>query len=321
MEKFSKIDLGLPEFLPFVPFYTGHSQTLLGHLVPSKTEEDEFRSHILKLPDGDEIHLLYKDLNSEVTLSVYHGLGGDAGADYIRRTARVASQFGWNIILVNHRKASPLARAERTYHSGRGDDASAVINWAREQFPGTKQVAVGFSMSGSILLNLVCGRYGLYKPDFAVVVNAPLKLSNAATLLSRGFSKIYDLRFYLILKSILQKEGDEKLPTFGRTFDIDERFTSRINGFKNAEDYYEKCSSYNYLSNIDVPTFVLSSFDDPFIDVNDYLQAKWSSCVHLTLARHGGHMGYFSKNKDPRYGRRWLDLYLESVFKKIKDLL
>lgn len=174
-------------------------------------------------------------------------------------------------------------------------------------------------MSGSILLNLLTGRSGSEQPDFAVVVNAPLNLEASTRLLTKGFSKIYDLRFYWRLrKMIQQKGGDFVIPSIGKTRDIDELYTAPVNGFRNAADYYEQCSTYKYVSQIKTPTFVLSTYDDPFIDVQDYLLADWSESTQVRLLRAGGHIGYFSKMKDPMYGHRWLDCYMESVLKLVR---
>lgn len=317
---FSEIDLKLSSFEPIVPIWTGHTQTIIGHIVPSETTPLDLTQEVLILDDGDELFLEYLDQKSEFTVSIYHGLAGDSSADYVRRSGELAFELGWNIILVNHRGAHEKARAIKTYHSGRGEDAAAVIKWCRNKFSGSRQIALGFSMSGSILLNLLTGRYGTEQPDFAIVVNAPLNLKSAAENLSVGLSKIYDYRFYLTLKALIQKKTKMKMPLLARTIDIDEMYTSQVNGFKNADDYYKQCSAGKYLNNIKTRTFVLSAFDDPFIDVSDYVNGNWSSSVHLTLLKHGGHMGYFDRKKDPKYGRRWLDQYLGSVFEKIRNL-
>ena len=313
--QFKKIDLNLQTFVPLLPIATGHSQTILGHIVPSKTSLLPLKEHILKLPDGDELLLQYIDRKSKRTLSLYHGLAGDSTADYIRRSADLAGELGWNVVMVNHRAAHPKAKALKTYHSGRGEDASAVIEWSKKTFPDSVQIALGFSMSGSILLNLLTERYGHVQPDVAVVVNAPLDLGDASMRLSQGLSKVYDWRFYVILKRLIEERGETfNLPKLGKTIDIDNAYTSKMNGFLDAHDYYKQCSTYSHLDKIKTETFVLSSHDDPFIDVSFYLSAKWSDKVHLTLQKFGGHMGYFSRNKDPKYGRRWLDHYLGSVF-------
>ena len=313
--QFSRIELPLKKFEPIFKFNSGHTQTILGHILPSKTKKYDFVEHVLDLPDGDSLFLQYVDRKSKTTVSIFHGLAGNSESDYMRRTADVASAKGWNIILVNHRGAHPKANAVKTYHSGRGDDASAVLSWAKKRFVGSRQIAVGFSMSGSILLNLITGKIGTEMPDFAVVVNAPLDLHDAALKLSKGLSKIYDIRFYYLLKELIEKRGLKfELPPIGRTYDVDDAYTSKINGFENAVDYYNKCSTYKHLDKINVKTFILSSEDDPFISHLNYQSAAWNENTHVTLIKHGGHMGYINKTKDEKYGRRWLDHYLDTVF-------
>ncbi len=311
-------DTRLKKFEPFFSFWTGHSQTILGHIVPSEDFHSKFRSEILTLPDGDQLQLEWLAGEKPFTLSLYHGLGGNARADYIRRAANIAIELGWNVVLVNHRGALDHIYSKLSYHSGRGEDAEAVILWAREKFPDTKHVALGFSMSGSILLNLLSKRYGTEQPDFAVIVNAPLNLGRSSRLLTKGFSKIYDFRFYQLLKKIIVKKEKINLPLLGRTLDLDEAYTAKVNGFLNRDDYYEKCSVGNYVQMIVTPAFILTAEDDPFVDIADYYKAQWPSHIELTINKHGGHMGYFSKKADPKYGRRWLDVYLRSVFEKIQ---
>lgn len=318
--EFSKIDLKLNPFVPLMPLSTGHTQTVLGHIIPSRFPSLKMTEQILSLADGDELLLEYADHNSAHTISIYHGLAGDSQADYVQRSAGLAQKLGWNIILVNHRGANPKAQAKKTYHSGRGEDAEAVLKWAGARFPGTKQIALGFSMSGSILLNLLTRRSGSIQPDYAIVVNSPLDLARCAHLLTVGFSKVYDYRFYMILKKLIQSKEQISLPFLARTTDIDQLYTSKVNGFSDAEDYYRKCSTLKYVGQIETRTFVLAAHDDPFVDVKDYLRADWNANVHLTFKKHGGHMGYFANKKDPKYGHRWLDHYLESVFEKIKVL-
>ncbi|MFZ3230424.1 MAG: thioesterase [Pseudobdellovibrio sp.] len=312
--------LDLRPFKPIIPVWTGHSQTVLGHLIPSDKILKTFEKHTLTLADGDQLLLKYKNNNSKFTLSVYHGLGGNADSDYMRRSANLGLQLGWNVVLVNHRLASNEVKASKSYHSGRGEDAEAVLDWCKEKFIDSKQVAIGFSMSGSILLNLLARRSGKRSPDYAIVVNAPLKLESASKLLTKNFSKIYDIRFYLMLKKIVQSQDSIKLPFIGSTMDIDDIYTSLKNGFKDRHDYYHQCSSWAYLNQINTPLFVLSSEDDPFVDIETYRTAHWPNQAHITISKFGGHMGYIDKLKSADFGRRWLDHYLMTVMKKITNL-
>lgn len=316
---FSSLDLKLKEFSPLIPVWTGHSQTILGHLIPSELVKDDLKSHILTVADGDQLYIEYIDRNSDYTLSIFHGLAGHGRSDYMRRSANLAAALNWNVVLVNHRLAHPAAKAKKSYHSGRGDDAAAVIEWARTRFKKKcTQVALGFSMSGSILLNLLTKRYGHHQPDFAICVNAPLKLDRSSDLLSKGFSKIYDIRFYFLLKKLIGKNEKIKFPFLGRTIDIDRLYTSQKNGFKDSQDYYQQCSTWLYLSKIKTKTFVLTAMDDPFVDFENYSTAAWPTSVHRTFLKSGGHMGYISKTKIAENGFRWLDYYLHTVLLQIQ---
>lgn len=319
--KLSNLKLVLKEFNPYWPVLTSHTQTLLSHFVPTVTPERPWTQHTIKLPDGDEILVDYINNESNVTLSVYHGLSGNSESDYMRRTAEIGLANGWNVVLVNHRGVHPNAHAKQTYHSGRSEDTSAVIEWARKHFVGSKQVAVGYSMGGTILLNLLTDRRGGQQPDFGIVVNAPLKLEKTSRRLSLGLSRIYDFRFYFKLRRLVKTRKNIILPRFGTLYEFDDAYTSVANGFRNASDYYTQCSVFDYLGQIKTRTFVLSSFDDPFIDVQDYLSANWNENTNVTLLKYGGHMGYYSRDIDSKYGRRWLDHYLESVFNQIKTMI
>lgn len=327
--KLGELDLNLKPCEPYLKFWTGHSQTLIGHLIPSDDLFFRPETAVIDLADKDQLVVSFYQGSQPWTLSLYHGLGGSAHADYMRRSANIAFQMGWNVVLVNHRGVVDPTVTGKTYHSGRGEDAETVLQWARQRFPQTKQVALGFSMSGSILLNLLTRRHGQEQPDFAVVVNAPLNLDSASKLLSTGFSKIYDYRFYLMLKKMIlgfQEQSSvgfssvASLPFLAPTRYIDEVYTSKANGFLSALDYYQKCSTWNVLDKIQTPTFVLTAVDDPFIDVQDYYRGRWSQAVHLTVQQYGGHMGYYARQVQPWSGFRWLDYYLQTIFQKIVEL-
>lgn len=324
----SKIQLNLADLQPIFKFETGHSQTLLAHFLPTPIFVEEFEIQYLKFSDGDQCGLkIYENKSKNkknIVISLYHGLAGDHKSDYIQRTARVAFDLGWTVVMVDHRGAGVAeGLAKLPYHSGRGADISDVLLYLKNRFPNHVQIANGFSMSGSILLNLICGRYGQIKPDYAVVVNAPIDLKDAAESLTKGLSKLYDFRFYQKLKSDIKKNYNTVLPITGSTHNIDDLFTSKKSGFTDKNDYYEKCSTYKYIENIQTPTFVLTAMDDPFVSFDKYKKLNWPDCVHVTYSKYGGHMGYYSKIELNHYGvdfkKRWMDQYLDSVFRKIEE--
>ncbi len=319
MVNLSQVKLDLRPFVPILKIETAHSQTILGHVIKSKNFNEPHRQMFLTLPDGDQMSLKIfenKSANKKsAVVTVFHGLAGDHTSDYVQRTAQVAFDLGYSVVTVDHRGAG-LAEgmAKKPYHSGRGEDASEVSLKLREIFPNEKQIFIGFSLSGSVVLNLVTQRYGQHLPDYAVVVNAPINLQKASDHLINGFSRLYDLRFYFMLRKLIRKtEPQIGLPIVSNTRLIDDLFTSIKSGFVDSADYYTQCSTYKYLDRIAVPTFVLTSKDDPFIAFDDYKAASWNDKTHTTFIDHGGHMGYISKHKSGPFGRRWLDDYLHKV--------
>ena len=74
-------------------------------------------------------------------------------------------------------------------------------------------------------------------------------------------------------------------------------YTAPAHGFKDAEDYYIKNSSKQFLAKITKPTLLLNALDDTFL--NDecfpFEIAKENKYLFLETPKHGGHVGFNSK--------------------------
>ncbi|MEZ4749818.1 MAG: hypothetical protein R3B54_04090 [Bdellovibrionota bacterium] len=67
---------------------------------------------------------------------LFHGLGGSAEADYMQRTARTCLELGLSVVRVNHRGCGEgEGLATEPYHSGRGEDIAAALEFTRKRFP------------------------------------------------------------------------------------------------------------------------------------------------------------------------------------------
>ena len=75
---------------------------------------------------------------------------------------------------------------------------------------------------------------------------------------------------------------------------LDEAFTAPLHGFRDAQDYYARCSSRRFLPGIRVPTLVLRAKDDPLIPAEDIpfdlLQAN--PALFSGITEQGGHVGW-----------------------------
>ncbi|MCC7440524.1 MAG: hypothetical protein IT285_02760 [Bdellovibrionales bacterium] len=65
------------------------------------------------------------------------------------------------------------------------------------------------------------------------------------------------------------------------------------------------------------PTVILTSKDDPFVDVKPYLNLPRSSAVTLHVEPHGGHMGYLAAEPTPLGTRHWGDYAIAEAAKAL----
>ncbi len=69
-------------------------------------------------------------------------------------------------------------------------------------------------------------------------------------------------------------------------FNFDNDFTSKLFGFKDANDYYSKTSPHLIMHKITVPTLFINSWDDPvmgksFYDPELFKKSKYSRIINL----------------------------------------
>ncbi len=322
--------MNFPQCEPPVWADSGHLQTLFGYFLPSpKLKASHGKTHFISLKDGDQLKSEYFSGNSQSLVLLFHGLNGSTQSNYMERTAKVALDLGHSVALINHRDCgSGLGLARNPYHSGRGEDVSDVVAYYRSVFPNKRMVAMGFSLGANALLNLVCKRRGEHQPDVAIAVNGPTDLRASAELLKVGLNRIYDLRFVWSCRNEIFNKAragridfSQKISYWAHLRDIDEMYTAPYGGFKNADDYYDQCSTFSHFDKIQTPTVILMSKDDPFIPWQPYLNAQHNPRVHLHLETHGGHLGYLSQNQGSQGGtktsyRRWLDDALNIILKE-----
>jgi hypothetical protein len=302
----------------------GHLQTILGNYLPGESPDHPCAPFRLPLPDGDQLTGHHYPGETETLVLVFHGLGGDDQAHYVRRTVTLARKLGHHVWTVNHRGCGDgRGLAKQPYHSGSGDDLGAAFAAARERHPQLRQLAVAYSLSANaLLLNLGGGlRITAAQPDAAIAVNPPVDLGACSHTIHHGLSRLYELRFIKrCRKAIRQRVEDGLIPDVYRTWplmslrEFDDAYTTQASGFRDADDYYAKCSARHHLSRITVPTVILMAKDDPFIPWRHAAEAQPAPAVHLHIEPRGGHMGYLSRGVP---GYRWLPVAIEHYIQQL----
>ncbi len=294
------------EFIPAPGLWSPHSQTIFASL-RRKPMHVPFRRERWDTPDGDFLDLDFIDGRRGAPLVVvFHGLEGSSGSGYVKEMARQCELRRWSMAALNYRSCSGQPnRAAKSYSSGATEDPLFVLRRLRQRFgPDTAFYAAGFSLGGSVLLNLLADakEHGLRG---AVAVSTPYDLYGCVQLIDhgRGFARIY-LRQFVPTMRAKALEKAARFPTLldaarirraVKVQDIDEWVTAPLYGFSSARDYYAKCSTFPKLARIITPTLLISAEDDPLAPsrlVNG--GAEGNPHLQLISTRHGGHVGFVS---------------------------
>lgn len=299
------------------PFWCrgGHRQTIFSSLFRNVTHYNAERIRI-NTPDDDFLDLdLKENVNSDRVAILFHGLEGSSRRYYITKLADELYRNGYTIIAVNFRSCSgDINRKPRFYHSGETDDLATVFKWVSGYFPNHRQFAAGFSLGSSALLNFL-RRHQTAHPLVAVTgISTPFDLKKGSLNLNHGFNRIYNYYFLKSLKKTI-REKKKKFPdipdfTGNTLYEFDDQVTAPLHGFKNAEHYYDSCSSAFFIEEIKSPVLVIHSKSDPLYPYHLTPMSGLLQNPHLTscIVDHGGHVGFWSSSP------HWLEKNIIAFF-------
>jgi predicted alpha/beta-fold hydrolase len=131
----------------------------------------------------------------------------------------------------------------------------------------------------------------------------PVDLAASARMLDvRRANRIYLRRFIASLVAKVEAKArrfPEELDVAGarkiRTFEeFDGRYTAPLHGFRDARDYWERCSARQFLAGIKVPTLLLNARNDPFLAPECFpvAEAEGNRVLFLEAPESGGHVGF-----------------------------
>ncbi|WDE11616.1 hydrolase [Thalassomonas haliotis] len=305
-----------------------HLQTIAAKYLRRK-EKLATITETLELPDGDFIDLAWTEIpppdSARPLVVLLHGLEGSIESHYARGMLKAVKEKGWLGVLMHFRGCSGKPnRQARSYHSGDIRDISYLSDLLRQRYPGCPLSAVGFSLGGNVL-----ARYLALTPDnpyqAAVIICAPLHLSSCSDRINRGFSKVYQQYLVKMLKASTSEKiarqqvtrlDAKSLAGIATIRDFDNQVTAPINGFLDAEDYYQQMSGRELLADIRQPCLVIHAMDDPFLSHSHITsRLKLSGSTTFELCRRGGHVGFIAGN-NPFKPKFWLEHRVPAYLKE-----
>jgi predicted alpha/beta-fold hydrolase len=204
--------------------------------------------------------------------------------------------------------------AKRTYHGGCSEDVRAVAAYFHRENPGTPLILVGLSLGGNIVLKLA-GEAAADPLAGLVAVAAlapPIDMIGCARMLAQPSNRLYEQYFVRHLKDQVKRNrrhhSDQPKPRFPRQLTMrlfDEMVTAPSWGFADALDYYRRASALPVLGQIQVPAFILTARDDPFIAVEPFETLRPGPATEVHIMGRGGHLGFLGR--DGAGGFRWAE--------------
>ena len=230
---------------PFL-FKYRHINTIYSSLF-RKTKPVFYKRKRIETLDDDFLDIDFIENSSKKIVILCHGLEGSSDSKYIQATAKLLSLNGYSVAAMNYRFCSgEINRQLVTYHSGKTDDLHAVINYVLPNYESI--YLVGFSLGGNLVLKY--NGDSLFslssKIKANVAISVPVDLKGSSIALRRSENTLYSWRFLRTLSKKMHLKHHQfpenldirQLKKVKTLTDFDDYFTSKINGFEDAEDYY-----------------------------------------------------------------------------------
>lgn len=296
-------------FQPLPGLASRHLQMILGALrssgPPPSSEE-----MIVPLGEGDylccEVSTPLHWVVNERTVILVHGLGGSHLSNYMIRMSRKLYQAGYRVVRVNLRGCgSGKGLSKLPYHGGNSLDLLKIIQQLKQKTPFSELILIGFSLGGNIVLKLMgeLGKEAKQLLQKCIAVCPPLDLYQSVQRMSKMKNYFYHSYF---LKWTLAQAKPWLQQKVRSIYEMDNLMTAPLWGYKNALEYYQKCSSIHLLSKIEMTTHLLFSEDDPFIDYNKMKEVSLSDSITTWVSKYGSHMGYIGRCSK-EHSSHWMD--------------
>lgn len=309
-----------PNFL----FKNAHFNTIFANRV-KKLKSPNYNRKRFITNDGDFFDTDTIITESDTAVILLHGLEGSSSSAYMLEIACYFSKI-WDVWAVNHKSCSGEPNYKKTsYHSGRTEELEFLLDEIGDRYRNI--FIIGFSLGGNIAL-----KYLGEKPDevhpkvkAGIAVSVPLHLNTSARALQRKRNWIYLNNFLVALKKKAIAKIKKEDPYSGKIIlidkatnfvEFDDLYTAPVHGFIDAEDYWTKCSSKQFLPLIKTPTLVLNALDDPFLsnECYPYIEAMGNDQLYLEIPKYGGHVGFFeTSSRDRWYLHRFKTFLTNSI--------
>jgi uncharacterized protein len=258
---------------------------------------------------------------------IYHGWEGSIDSSYVLQTGASLLEAGWDVFRLNFRDHGD------THHLNVGLFHSCLINEvveataeavARFRTSNAPVGLAGFSLGGNFALRAALRAPAAGLPLAHTVAVCPVIDPHAGLFALETAPWMYEWYFMHKWRGSLKRK--QKLYPEQGYFAPDDlrqglRGLTRVQverhtDFGSLEEYLDGYSvSGSRLSELAVPTTILTAEDDPVIPVKEFRELSLPDCVELDIAPYGGHCSFIENSKL----RSFTDQYITARFNAAAD--
>lgn len=254
------------------------------------------------------------------TAVLLHGWEGSSHSNYILSTGAHLYQQGFNVFRLNFRDHGDTHHMNPgVFHSCRLEEVLGGLADMQKRTRALNWGIAGFSLGGNFAL-----RVALHGPSAGLSVNRSVAICpvlNPDHVLKKMedgptfYEDYYNRRWARSL--------EKKQACFPDRYDYQEWYdlpnmrertrylAIRYYGYDTLEDYFNGyCVVGDRLANLEIPSSILTSVDDPVIPVTDIDTLPDNPCIEIDITTHGGHCGYLKNWKL----ESWAEQYISERF-------
>ncbi len=325
----SQFQINFPPFRPRRPWWGADLQTIRNNIAIFDERLRERGERLwLPLQDGSGDHLaaaLHRPsaaTHQPLTVLI-HGLGGCEDSDYIRTHTDFLVRHGFPVLRLNLRGSGPSRpRCRLHYHAGLTADLRDALQAIPQDLKQAGLLLVGYSLGGNLVLKFLSEYANVFPVLAAATVSSPIDLARASERMLQRRNRLYNRHMVRVIKRDALGPGAEVSFDEARAirmsrsiYEFDDRFQAPRNGFRSADDYYEKNSSLHRLADVPVPSLLVTAADDPWIPAAMYNEVDWSANPKLNflIAAGGGHVGFHAADDPVPWHCRCIQLFFRHV--------
>lgn len=302
------------KFKPLFGLSSRHLQMIVSAFTPPGKAPPS-KQWLVDIGNGDklscEVSTPLSWQKNHKTIALIHGLGGSHSSRYMVRNSRKFFAKGYKAVRINLRGCgSGKGLSKLPYNAGNSNDILHVLQALKSENPESEITVIGFSLGANMALKLA-GELSFDAEKFVktfIAICPPLDLEQTVFSIQQRKYHLYHQYYF---KKILEQARPWTTQKFRSIYEFDDKITGPVWGYRGAQEYYQSCSSKQFLHKIRVTSHLLCAEDDPFVPKNALEDLPLSNHVHLWKTKYGSHMGFLGITEQA-WKFQWMDHLLSN---------